>query len=119
MDYYCWWVCKEETYNGLVQIPICMLCDLFKPHNLLQTINFEETFIDRKGGGFKNISYGLIWLNWAIANFFAKKLFRMLLCSIHPRFIDQGWFFHNQLVFHNVNLVDIIHWPSKDFNIDL
>jgi hypothetical protein len=37
-----------------------MLCDLFKPHNLLQTINFEEAFRDRNGGGFKNISYGLI-----------------------------------------------------------
>lgn len=29
-----------------------MLCDLLKPHNLLETINFEEAFIDRKGGGF-------------------------------------------------------------------
>ncbi len=35
-----------------------MLCDLFKPHNLLQTINFEEAYIDRKGGGFKILVMG-------------------------------------------------------------
>jgi hypothetical protein len=52
IPYYCWWVCKENIYNGLVQIAIYMLCDLLKPHNLLETINFEEAFIDRKGGGF-------------------------------------------------------------------
>jgi hypothetical protein len=97
MAYYCWWVCKEEVYNGLVQIAICMLCDLLKLHNLLQTINFEETFIDRKSGGFKNISYGLIWLSWNITNFFATKLFWMFLCSIHPRSIDQGWIFSQSI----------------------
>lgn len=35
-----------------------MLCDLLKPHNLLQTINFEEDFINRKGGGLKKIRNG-------------------------------------------------------------
>jgi hypothetical protein len=66
---------------------------------LLQTINFEEAFRDRNGGGFKNISYGLIWLNWTIKIFFATKniFFQMLSCSIHPRFVDQGWIFSQSI----------------------
>jgi hypothetical protein len=35
-----------------------MLCDLLKPHNLLQTINFEETFIDKKVVVFKILIMG-------------------------------------------------------------